>query len=72
MTVYNDEFYKNRHKKTLYSAEIILSIVQEIIPEIKSAVDLGCGVGTWLSVIEKRGATDMYVGLMDAGLTGTI
>lgn len=59
MTLYNNEFYEKRHKKTLYSAEIILSIVQEIIPEIKSAVDLGCGVGTWLSVLEKRGATEV-------------
>ena len=59
MTLYNNEFYENRHKNTLYSAETILSIVQEIIPEIKSAVDLGCGVGTWLSVIEKRGATEI-------------
>jgi SAM-dependent methyltransferase len=57
MTLYNDKFYENRHKNTLYSAETILSIVQDSIPEIKSAVDLGCGVGTWLSVLEKRGAT---------------
>ena len=59
MSMYNNEFYENRHKKTLYSAEKILSIVQKVIPEIKSAVDLGCGVGTWLSVLKERGASDI-------------
>ncbi len=56
MSLYNNEFYENRHKNTLYSAETILSIVQNIVPEIRSAIDLGCGVGTWLSVIQKNGA----------------
>jgi SAM-dependent methyltransferase len=59
MNLYNNEFYENRHKNTVYSAETILSIVQRVVPEIKSAVDLGCGVGTWLYVLEQRGATDI-------------
>lgn len=57
MSIYNNEFYEKRYENTIYSAEKVLSIVQEIVPEIKSAVDLGCGVGAWLSVLEKRGAT---------------
>lgn len=59
MTTYDDQFYENRHQGTIYSAETILGIVQRLIPEIKSAVDLGCGVGTWLSVLEQSGATDV-------------
>jgi len=59
MNLYNNEFYENRHKNTLYAAETILSIVQRVIPEIKSAVDLGCGVGTWLYVLGQRGAADI-------------
>lgn len=59
MKLYKDEFYENRHRETLYDAEVILSIVKRIIPEIKSAVDLGCGVGTWLSVLKQEGATDI-------------
>lgn len=59
MTLYDNEFYENRHKNTLYSAETILSIVQDVIPVIGSAVDVGCGVGTWLSVLEQRGAIDI-------------
>lgn len=57
MNPYNKEFYENRHKNTLYAAETILSIVQRGVPEIKSAVDLGCGVGTWLYVLEQSGGT---------------
>lgn len=59
MSLYNDEFYAARHKNTIYAAETILGIVRELVPDIASAVDLGCGVGTWLSVIENFGATDV-------------
>lgn len=59
MNMYNDDFYENRHNNTLYSAETILSIVQNVVPKIKSAIDLGCGIGTWLHVLEQRGATDI-------------
>lgn len=57
MSLYNEDFYKDRHTKTLGSARKILGIVQEMIPEIHSAVDVGCGVGTWLSVLKENGAT---------------
>ena len=56
MNLYNQQFYESRHKNTVYSATTILQIVQEIIPKIDSAVDIGCGVGTWLYVLEEMGA----------------
>lgn len=59
MTFYQDKFFKNRHERTLYSAELILSIIFEILPKIESAVDIGCGVGTWLSVLKERGINDI-------------
>ncbi len=59
MSLYNKEFYENRHKNTVNTAETILSIVRKIVPEIKSAVDFGCGVGTWLYVLEQNGATNI-------------
>jgi len=59
MDVYKDKFFKNRHEKTLYSAELILSIILEILPKIESAVDIGCGVGTWLSVLKAKGINDI-------------
>jgi hypothetical protein len=59
MKEYDLRFYKKRHQKTVYSAETILSIILGILPEIKSAVDVGCGVGTWLSVLKTRGIVDI-------------
>ncbi len=59
MTLYDNDFYENRHTKTVYAAETILSIVQSIIPDIRSAVDIGCGVGTWLYVTKQNGATNV-------------
>jgi hypothetical protein len=59
MKNYNHNFYKNRNQKTVYSAKTILSTIIDVLPEIKSAVDLGCGVGTWLSVLKEIGLEDI-------------
>lgn len=55
MKPYSEEFYLNRHKDTIYSANTILSILFAYIPGVQSAIDIGCGVGTWLSVLQKKG-----------------
>ncbi len=52
-------FYADRHSRTIYSAEKILSLLLEILPQIKSAVDIGCGVGTWLSVLKNKGINEI-------------
>jgi cyclopropane fatty-acyl-phospholipid synthase-like methyltransferase len=59
MMAYSQEFYVNRYEKTIHSANTILSIVLEHIPAVHSAVDIGCGVGTWLSVLQKKGVKDI-------------
>jgi SAM-dependent methyltransferase len=57
MTVsrYEGQFYSDRHGRTEHAAETILSLVLSRSPGIKSAVDVGCGVGTWLNVCERHG-----------------
>lgn len=57
MQAYSQDFYNNRHEKTVHSANSILSIVLQHIPAIDSAVDVGCGVGTWLSVLLEKGVS---------------
>ncbi|WP_304020343.1 class I SAM-dependent methyltransferase [Desulfovibrio piger] len=52
--LYGNNFYKNIHNSTIYSAQKILSIIFEKFPEIRSAADFGCGVGTWLSVLKEK------------------
>ena len=53
--LYNNNFYENRHVETVYSAEVILSILLETLPKLEKVIDIGCGVGTWLSVLKKKG-----------------
>jgi len=56
---YKKKFYATRHAETLYAAERVCSILKEKIPAITSVVDVGCGVGTWLSVFQKIGVQDI-------------
>ena len=58
---YNENFYAVRNDLTVYAAKVILDLVRDVIPPISSAVDLGCGVGTWLSMLKRRG-TNTIVG----------
>lgn len=55
MSKYNKEFYARRHRNTYTSASEILHFVHDII-DFKSAVDVGCGVGTWLCASKELGA----------------
>ena len=53
---YSTTFYRDIQHGSRISAEIILPpIFQAIRP--KTVVDVGCGVGTWLSVAKKLGAS---------------
>lgn len=50
LEIYDEEFYKGQASKSYQSAKEILNLISKIIPNINSAVDVGCGVGTWLKV----------------------
>jgi hypothetical protein len=54
--IYSGEFHKHRHARTEHAAELILSLVRDALPSLNSAVDFGCGTGTWLSVLRNMGA----------------
>lgn len=51
---YNDKFYKNRSQLTKQSADKIIKIVKKTIPRVYSAIDFGCRIGMWLSVLKKE------------------
>ncbi|MEJ2005518.1 MAG: methyltransferase domain-containing protein [Cyclobacteriaceae bacterium] len=55
---YDQEFYENRDNRTRYAAKRILKIVNDLV-EPSSAVDLGCGVGTWLDVFKEYGVGEV-------------
>jgi len=56
---YKHNFYKDRHQSTIDAANTILSLVIDALPQMKSGVDFGCGVGTWLSVLKEKGVDDI-------------
>jgi len=38
---------------------VILDLILPRIPAVKAAVDIGCGVGAWLSVLQEKGTPDI-------------
>lgn len=58
VTEYTREFYENNWEGSLRSAQEVIPIVLEFI-QPKSVVELGCGVGGWLSVLKSYGVEDV-------------
>ncbi len=52
--IYNEAFYDEQKYGSLQSAEIIVPIILRIF-SVTSVIDVGCGVGTWLSIFNKNG-----------------
>jgi hypothetical protein len=66
---YTEEFYRDRHAATRRSAERIVPLVMDLVRPL-SVVDVGCGVGTWLSTFQQHGVAEIqgYEGTwLDAG-----
>jgi SAM-dependent methyltransferase len=55
---YDQEFYKNRYASTVPSARVIIPLILERV-DIKSVIDVGCGIGAWLSVFREYGISDI-------------
>lgn len=62
--IYNKKFFQRQCDGSYASAREIVPLVLELV-EVKSVVDVGCGVGTWLRVFEERGIKDLLG--IDAG-----
>jgi cyclopropane fatty-acyl-phospholipid synthase-like methyltransferase len=58
-TLYGHDFYQSRHQQTQYSAKTILTLVLAALPKTNSAVDFGCGVGTWLAMLHENGVEEI-------------
>jgi SAM-dependent methyltransferase len=53
--LYTTKMYASRHVTTLTSAERIVRELLNLFPDTSSVVDVGCGVGTFLSVFKEKG-----------------
>jgi len=58
-SLYDKEFFKNQTNWSINSAKIILPIVLGVLPKVNSAVDFGCGTGTWLSELKNLGVNEI-------------
>ena len=59
MQSYTEEFYEFVREGSKESAKEIIPIIFEFI-QPKSVIDVGCGVGTWLSVFQAHGVEDVW------------
>jgi SAM-dependent methyltransferase len=67
-TPYTDEFYRRHRDVSLRSAREIVPLVLRLV-QPRSVVDVGCGIGTWLSVFREHGVRDVCG--MDGGWVDT-
>ena len=52
---YDKKFYETNYPDSKTSAQIVLNHVLNLVPEVESVVDVGCGTGVWLSVLKEMG-----------------
>lgn len=55
---YSESFFIAQQDGSLHSAEVVVPVVLSLF-DIKSVVDVGCGVGGWLSVFKRFGVDDI-------------
>lgn len=58
-TLYTDRFFNSCTEGSLTSAREIVPYLRNLT-ECRSVVDVGCGLGTWLSVFQEQGVTDFH------------
>ncbi|MFD1736789.1 methyltransferase domain-containing protein [Bacillus salitolerans] len=61
MELYNEDFFNIQSNGSKQSANEIVPFIIDLI-QPKSVIDVGCGVGTWLSTFEEKGV-DQVLGL---------
>ncbi|MCI2398184.1 class I SAM-dependent methyltransferase [Aliiroseovarius subalbicans] len=56
--LYGKSYHADRNEQTRYAARKVLGLVLDW-HDIRSVVDVGCGVGTWLATAKSLGATNI-------------
>lgn len=59
MTTYSKNFFNINKRGSLKSARQIVPLVLKLI-EPRSVIDVGCGMGAWLSVFKSGGVDDIF------------
>src|SRR5579871_2089663 len=56
---YSEAFFARQKYGSLSSAQVIVPLVMALVRPV-SVIDVGCGVGTWLSIFAGLGVSDVY------------
>jgi SAM-dependent methyltransferase len=56
---YTESFYKHHRGGARHSAERIVPLILQLV-QVRSVIDVGCGLGTWLSVFREHGVEDVW------------
>lgn len=59
MHIYSPKYYYRQQECSNQSAREIVPLVLELI-QPRSVIDVGCGVGTWLSIFKEFGIEDIF------------
>ena len=59
MQPYTDDFYRDLQEGARRSARVIVPLVLELL-QPRHVIDVGCGLGTWLSVFKECGVEDIW------------
>jgi SAM-dependent methyltransferase len=65
---YNDAFFDDQRRESTTSAREIVPVVLKMVKP-QSVVDVGCGIGAWLSVFKEHGVRDV-LGIDGAWVNG--
>ena len=55
---YTESFFESIEQSSLHSAQAIVPLIVELL-QPNSVIDVGCGLGSWLSVFKEYGVTDI-------------
>ncbi|MCB8777748.1 class I SAM-dependent methyltransferase [Planktothrix agardhii 1029] len=59
MSSYNEDFYKLIRQYSYSSAQEVVPLVLDLVKP-KNVIDVGCGIGTWLSVYKEYGVEEIF------------
>jgi hypothetical protein len=60
MTIYDEAFYRSIGDEGVVTANEVVPLVVGLLGPIERVLDLGCGVGSWLSVFKEHGARHVH------------
>ena len=57
--VYDSTFFENTSQHSAKSAKLLIPVIKDLLPDIKSVVDFGCAQGVWLKTWNENGANEI-------------